>query len=112
MTNCPVYATIDEVLAGKPATAVTRRLVGLAISGGLRPHLSEPSARPGLYPITLDYPSADGLFGCLYVSATTGVAARAFLCWGNAAPEREYRSVAAIRGQLRKWHATNGGRKP
>ena len=36
MTNAPVYRTVDEVLQGRPATTVTRRLVRTAIEGGLR----------------------------------------------------------------------------
>jgi hypothetical protein len=111
MTAAPVYGTVDEVLAGRPATSVTRRLVQLAIDGGLRPHQARDGDRfardeHGLYLIYVDYPSADGLFGALYVSAVNGNTDRAVLCHGNNGRDRTYGSVREIRAQLAAWKQT------
>ena len=112
MTNAPVYRTVDEVLQGRPATTVTRRLVRTAIEGGLRPHLDPPvkrrkNARPEpTYRIMLDYPARDGLFGALHVSAESGVVLRANLCHGNNGREVKYTTVADIRRQLNAWWRT------
>jgi hypothetical protein len=105
MTAAPVHGTVDEVLAGRPATSVTRRLVQLAIDGGLRPHQSGKPEH-GLYLIYLDYPTRDGLFGALYVSLVNGNTDRAVMCLGNDGRDRTYGSVREVRAQLTAWKQT------
>jgi hypothetical protein len=110
VSDAPVHATPDEVLQGRRANQTTRRLIQTAISGGLRPHLQPdppkkhaPKTPPPVYLVLLDYPSRDGLFGALHISATTGVVLRANLCHGNNGTERPYTDVADIRRELNAW---------
>jgi hypothetical protein len=101
----PVHETAAQVLDGHTATSVTRRLIQTAIDGGLRPHLDGAGVRHGLYRVMLDYPSKDGLFGCLHVSARRGNVVRANLCHGNNGVERKHRKVQEIRVVLNSWAA-------
>jgi hypothetical protein len=109
--DVPVHETTGQVLAGQTATSVTRRLVQTAINGGLRPHLDETGTQHGLYRVMLDYPSRDGLFGCLHVSARNGNVVRANLCHGNNGVERTHRTVQEIRTVLNSWAALERGRR-
>lgn len=51
----------------------------------------------------LDYPSRDGLFGALHVSAQSGVVLHANLCHGSTGTEQRYSAVADIRRVLNAW---------
>lgn len=104
MTDAPRHRTVDAVLAGRPATAVTRQLIKLAIDGGLRPHQT-PGAKDehGLYLVIVDYPAVDGLFGAVYVSAVNGNVNHAVLCHGNDGTDRRYGTVAEVRRVLTAW---------
>ncbi len=96
-------APADAILAGVRATAVTRQVVALAATGGLRPRVDGAEARPGRVRIILNGPGRDAIFGAIYVGRKTGRILHAILTHGNGGEEKRYDSVADIRGVLTAW---------
>lgn len=92
-------------LSGHAATSVTRRIVALAESAGLRPNV-EPAYR-GAYRIIVNAPGQDGLFGGIAVGARTGRILHAHLTHGNWGEEKRYGTVADIRRVFKSWAALN-----
>jgi hypothetical protein len=81
--DMPLYATVDEVIGGFPATRLVRVMIQAAIDGGLRPCIDpSPSPRGPRYMVELCGVDT-ALGGFIEVSEVKGQFAGAVLLWVN-----------------------------
>jgi hypothetical protein len=101
--------TATAELVDLNTTVATRGILGLAAEAGLNPHLDEDGAqgRGGAVRVLVNDASRDGLFGAIYLSASTGQVLCANLTHGNHGDQKTYRGAVEVRNVLASWLAVN-----
>lgn len=105
MTAKTAATTLD--LPGVTMTTVTRNVLTLAASAGLRPHRGTSTGN-GRVSVNLNGPHPESMFGVVYISVQSGAILASYLVPGNGNAETRYDGAARTRTAIRVWADQNG----